>query len=424
MRPSPKIQEFPHFPVTAGTALLAIGVTIAWWAKVDISPLFENAMIRHGQLWRLITSIFPHINIVHLIFNVYWLWIFGTAIERVFGHLKTVALFLLFAFGSNAMDYAFSSGGVGLSGVGYGLFGLLWILSSQDERFQDVVDKRTIQLFIVWFFICVFTTVIGLFPVANTAHGVGAVIGILTGYAITDAGRRRLMVAALCAILVAGIWAATLGRPRLNLSKYGGYEEAQWGYQALQAKRNDEAIRWFREALAYKPNEASIWYDLGIAYERVGDSAALSAYRKAAEGGDDAAQYYLGKLYDSGQLGLIKDQHQAISWYQKSANKGNPAAENDLAWAYATSQDSSIRNPKAALEHALKAVEAEKKTPNVATLDTLAESYYVNGRWQEAVDTEQEALAIVSGENKEQFEKGLKKYQEALKKNGPQSKLK
>ena len=123
-------------------------------------------------------------------------------------------------------------------------------------------------------------------------------------------------------------------------------------------------------------------------------------------------------------MGLIKDQHQAISWYQKSANKGNPAAENDLAWAYATSQDSSIRNPKAALEHALKAVEAEKKTPNAATLDTLAESYYVNGRWQEAVDTEQEALAIVSGENKEQFEKGLKKYQEALKKNGPQSKLK
>jgi membrane associated rhomboid family serine protease len=128
MRPAPKLTEISHYPVVAGTALLAVGVTVAWWAKVDISPLFETAMIRRGELWRLVTSILPHGGILHLVFNVYWLWVFGTFVEEVYGHLKTAALVLLFAVGSGAWEFAIAVGGIGLSGVGYGLFGLLWIL--------------------------------------------------------------------------------------------------------------------------------------------------------------------------------------------------------------------------------------------------------------------------------------------------------
>src|SRR5262245_8685427 len=121
--------DFFKYPVTAGTGLLAIGVTIASEAKMDVSPLMENAMIRQGELWRLITSIFPHVGVLHLIFNLYWLWVFGTLVEEVYSHVKMAALVLLFSIIPNALEYAFSAGGVGLSGVGYGLFGLLWILS-------------------------------------------------------------------------------------------------------------------------------------------------------------------------------------------------------------------------------------------------------------------------------------------------------
>src|ERR1700731_4846646 len=100
MRRSPSFTELPRYPVTAGTAMLAIGITIAWWAKMDFSSLFESAMIRRGELWRLVTCIFPDLNIWHLAFNVYWLWVLGTLIEQVYGHLRTVALILLFAIGS------------------------------------------------------------------------------------------------------------------------------------------------------------------------------------------------------------------------------------------------------------------------------------------------------------------------------------
>jgi len=185
MRQPPKWTEFLKYPVTAGTGLLAIGVTLAWWAKIDVTPLLESLMVRRGEVWRLVTSIFPHLGALHLIFNLYWLWVFGTLVEEIYGHFKTAGLFLLFAIGPNTLEYAFSNGGVGLSGVGYGLFGLLWILSRRDERFREAIDGKTIQLFVVWFFICVVLTLTNVMSVGNIAHGAGAVLGILTACAIT-----------------------------------------------------------------------------------------------------------------------------------------------------------------------------------------------------------------------------------------------
>jgi membrane associated rhomboid family serine protease len=85
MRAAPKWTESLHDPVIAGTSVLAIAATIAWWSKVDVAPLFETAMIRRGETWRLITSIFPHVDILHLAFNIYWFWVFGTLSSRYAG---------------------------------------------------------------------------------------------------------------------------------------------------------------------------------------------------------------------------------------------------------------------------------------------------------------------------------------------------
>jgi GlpG protein len=285
MRPAPRWTEFLRYPVIAGTSIIAIGVTIAWWSKkVDVSPLFETAMIRRGELWRLITAIFPHTNVLHLAFNIYWLWVFGTLIEQVYGHLKTAALIVLLALGSGSSEFAFSLGGVGLSGVGYGLFGLLWVLSRHDERFRDAVDRKTVQLFVVWFLFCVVTTAIHIFSVGNTAHGAGAVLGALTAAAIVMPRHRVPIAASIGAILLLGLWGSTFGRPTINLSGEAGYEEGKWGYEALAANRNQEAVRWLGDAVIYQPKLPVYWFDLGIAYQRLGNkTAAHAAYRRAHE---------------------------------------------------------------------------------------------------------------------------------------------
>jgi membrane associated rhomboid family serine protease len=289
---TPKWTDFPKYPVVAGMAVLAVAVTIAWWAKVDVSVLFETADIRRGQLWRLFTSIFIHLNIFHLLFNIWWIWIFGTRVEHVFGHLKTALIVLLLALGSGSLDFAFSHGGVGLSGIGYGFFGLLWVLSKKDQRFRDALEPRTVTLFVGWFFFCIFTTVTGIYPVANVAHGAGALLGALLGYAISIPDWRMVLLATMGLICLLGVLGSTLFRPYVNLSGSEGYQEAKWGYDDLLAQRDHEALRWLRDASRYQPKSPEIWFDLGIAYHRLGDlAAARNAYQKAHELAPSKTEY-------------------------------------------------------------------------------------------------------------------------------------
>ncbi len=85
------------------------------------------------------------------------------------------------------------------------------------------------------------------------------------------------------------------------------------------------------------------------------------------------------------------------------------AALNNLAWLYATAEDPSIRNPQKALSLAQKAA-ARDPAPHV--LDTLAEAYYVNGRFDRAVETARNALEK-AWQNKSYFKGQLEKFEKA-----------
>lgn len=415
MLPRPKWTEFARYPVVASTALLAIAASVAWWAKVDVSLLFASAMIRRGELWRLVTSIFPHVSFLHLAFNIYWLWVFGTAVEKVYGHRHAAVLVTMLALGSGSLEFAFAQGGVGLSGVVYGLFGLLWVLSRHDDRFSEVIDQKTVLLFIAWFVVCIAATVHRVIAVGNVAHGVGAALGILIGFALALPLRRVAFSTGIGAILVFGLWASTLGRPMVNLSGRAGYEEARWGYDAMMAHRNPEAVRWLRDAVVYQPKNAVFWCDMGAAYQNIGNMpAAIAAYRKAADQGNADAQYYLGALYATGTGGLPKDSELARSWYGKAASQDNAEVLNSVAWDYATSSDPAIRNPVAALQCARKSKSLDKDHPDANHLDTLAEAYYINEQHEDAAKTEMQAVELASPENKADFQKRLEKYQHAL----------
>jgi tetratricopeptide (TPR) repeat protein len=70
--------------------------------------------------------------------------------------------------------------------------------------------------------------------------------------------------------------------------------------------------------------------------------------------------------------------------------------------------------PAAALEYAQKAVAAEKGNPRPHILDTLAESYYVNGKYEDAIKTEQRAIELAPASEKANYFKQLEKYRQAL----------
>lgn len=272
MRHPPGLIEFPKFPVTGGTCLLALGITLAWWTHlIDVSPLLTGIQVREGQLWRLVTSALVHLDVLHLAFDVYWTWVFGALVEETLGHFATVLIFIVLAAGSGAAQYALtSSGGAGLSGVGYGLFGMLWVLTHRDRRFRDAIDSQTALLFVAWFFFCILLTYVGK-PIGNVAHGMGFVMGALIGWGVSgDFGKRVVAGLATAVILTASLLAATIFRPWVNFS-HDGSPEAYVGYTALTNNENQAALGWYRDAVRMQPNNANYWFNLGIAEERLND---------------------------------------------------------------------------------------------------------------------------------------------------------
>lgn len=77
---------------------------------------------------------------------------------------------------------------------------------------------------------------------------------------------------------------------------------------------------------------------------------------------------------------------------------------NNLAWIQATHSEARFRNPREAIEHALRACELTKyKNPSV--LDTLAAAYAAAGRFSDAVATAEEALELTSSADKKLTER-------------------
>jgi GlpG protein len=162
-------------------------------------PVDVWASIQRGQIWRLVTPIFIHFDIMHLVFNMFWLFSLGGQIENRKGSWYMLGLVLLMAVLSNvAQAYeaslfdprAINFGG--MSGVGYGVFGYLLIKVRFDNRDSYYLNPGTVLIGVVWFMLCLARGMTGdngpfnfMPPVANTAHTVGLIVGMAVAYAPT-----------------------------------------------------------------------------------------------------------------------------------------------------------------------------------------------------------------------------------------------
>jgi rhomboid protease GluP len=93
---------------------------IAFGAKV-------NTLINAGQVWRLFTSMFLHIGLIHLAVNCFSLYNIGTLLERFIGSLRFVVLYVLAGLCGGLASYWFSPRSIsaGASGAIFGLLGAL-----------------------------------------------------------------------------------------------------------------------------------------------------------------------------------------------------------------------------------------------------------------------------------------------------------
>jgi GlpG protein len=149
--------------------------------------------ILQGQIWRLVTPIFLHFGIWHLLFNMFMLYDLGGVIEQRRGPLRYLLLVLVLAVLSNLVQYYFGhpvrEGSElkwlhlpmfgGMSGVVYGLFGYIWMKARFQPEAGLHIHPNTVVYLVAWFFLCM-TGWVG--PIANGAHAGGLIAGMLIGY--------------------------------------------------------------------------------------------------------------------------------------------------------------------------------------------------------------------------------------------------
>ncbi len=163
--------------------------------------------IATGQQWRMVTAIFLHGGILHLLMNGYALWIFGPIVEREIGRTRFVLIFLATGLFASAASYAFADApaqvGVGASGA---IFGVVGAFVSYNYRHRELsiaaARLRGLVPFLILNLILSFS-----FPLIDwKAHLGGFFAGLVAGVVAEGWGQRS----ARTAIAVAGFVGLTV----------------------------------------------------------------------------------------------------------------------------------------------------------------------------------------------------------------------
>lgn len=138
----------------------------------QLNQLFE---IQQGQVWRLISPILVHFGLLHLIFNMMWLWDLGGTIETRWSGLRLALMTLSIGVVSNLAQFVVSGALFGgMSGVVFGMLGYLFVLGRLRPDLGVSVPPQIMSFMLIWFAIC-WSGLVG--NIANWAHLAGLVSG-------------------------------------------------------------------------------------------------------------------------------------------------------------------------------------------------------------------------------------------------------
>jgi membrane associated rhomboid family serine protease len=139
-----------------------------------------------GDWWQPLTSMFTHVELIHIGFNMLVLWVLGPQLEMVLGRLRFTALYLLSGLVGSAVVYWFSSETtptLGASGAIFGLMGALLVLALK-------VGSDVNQL-LVWIGINFAITFFAGANISWQGHVGGFVGGIVLAWILAYAPRER-----------------------------------------------------------------------------------------------------------------------------------------------------------------------------------------------------------------------------------------
>lgn len=219
-------------------ALLSGGATLSGgFFGGNVGPLggdhlINAVLVAQGEWWRIFTSAFFHLGLLHLGFNMYVLFLYGAIVERMYGPIEYAAIYLLCAAGGSVLTILVDPAqfAAGASGAIFGIIGLLFAVS---RRHHAVLGREArmmmggVGTYLV--FLLVFTFAVP--RISWTGHIGGLLVGAALGFLLAPTGvatlssmwrtpsgesldrgmglpARAAVYAAVAALLVAGSWVA------------------------------------------------------------------------------------------------------------------------------------------------------------------------------------------------------------------------
>jgi rhomboid protease GluP len=403
--------------------------------------------------------IFLHGGWVHILGNSYCLYILGTILERVYGYGRFATIYVASGVGGALLSMLASNNvSVGASGAIFGIAGAMLITGYVH---RDAVPRRWGRAFGTGMLPFIFLNLafgLSVHGIDNWGHVGGLATGVLLAFLIPPPRQysaygepveppSQAMVALPLAVVVLSM-AATASHYRTVQAmdrllvqgerfesarqydrEYQSFEQAlrlapheeepheELGTYHLTQRQYDQAIQEFQEAIRLSGGDDHARLGLGLAYQLKGDPQKAQAIFESVLGSNPsnaagqkllAANHVLladlcakQKLYPD----AIKNYLEALRLMPDLAD-----AHNNLAWLYATCDDQRYRNPKSALEHAQKAVQLTDWKEG-ESIDTLAEAHFVNGNFEQAVETQKKALALEPGNA--ELQEHMERYRKA-----------
>lgn len=286
-----------------------------------------NPAILDGQWWRIVSSMFLHIGIFHLLMNMFALYYIGLAVERIYGSWRFLVIYMLAGIGGGVASFAFTINiAAGASGAIFGLFGaLLFFGINHRHTFFQTMGKGIIMVIVI-------NVAIGfLVPqIDNAAHLGGLIGGFLASAIVHLPKQRKRMIQLLGLALYTVILFITvnfginenLSSSMFQLTKIeemiqnGSYELAieeatneieadseykaellfQRSYAYIELNNLELAKQDLKESITLKDDLPESYYNLALIYVELGEEAAAKeaisqAYELAPTETDIREQY-------------------------------------------------------------------------------------------------------------------------------------
>jgi membrane associated rhomboid family serine protease len=149
--------------------------------------LAPAAVVFHFAIWQLVTYLFIHGGLMHLLFNMLSLWMFGSTLEQTWGTRRFLKYYFICGIGAGICDVAVNAAlghwgtrTIGASGAIYGLllaFGVLY--PNQTVLMNFLFPIKAKYLVMIYGAIALFSALGENSGVSSIAHLGGMLFGYL-----------------------------------------------------------------------------------------------------------------------------------------------------------------------------------------------------------------------------------------------------